>query len=117
LHQEAPLHSTNLVHDGESNSGMYCISEFHLPEKAIAWMKLKVHKCNPSIYKFPKTLYSLSLLACNGFLLVHSYKYWQNYDCLLLYNLSTCAWRNLTNMELPSFSDPMLCEISWSALP
>jgi len=34
LHKEAPPGSANMVHDGESNSRKYFISEFHLHGKA-----------------------------------------------------------------------------------
>jgi len=101
-----------VLHYKEDNSGRYCISEFHLSKKATAWVKLRVHECDPSLYDPPEEHNRLSLLACNEFLLVHSDKD----DRVSLYNLSTSMWRNLPDLKLSTSQYMVMCEINWNIL-
>jgi len=91
----------------------YCIFEYHLPKKATAWVKLRVHDCDPSICKHLKEDYKISLLACNGFLLLYSSRS-TTVSRVCLYNLLTCVWHNLIFLVTQI---QMLLEINWSALP
>jgi len=52
----------------------YCISEFHLSEKATGWVKLGVRSCVPCKAFFRETpldIINMKLFGCNGFLLVY----------------------------------------------
>jgi len=112
LHKKASPSPTNLLEDGASMPPKYCIFEFHLLEKSIAWVKLRVHSCGPCqcYHDTQHSTINLRLLGCSGFLLVfhnHSKRSW-------LYNLSTCEWRTLPSFEKPWLLR-MMCMICWSA--
>lgn len=101
----------------------YCISEYRGQRCEPHWVKLKVHRCKEFDRPPYVSVYTMSLFACRGFLLVkaHNNELEMPYchELTWLYDLSTTKWQ-----AIPPFpgvwahptSDAMF-ELQWDAIP